>query len=293
MTAKTTLISVDELAALPVDVALIVDCRFDLMAPGTGDRDPGKGERDYREAHIPGAVYASLDTDLSDLSRQAEGLGRHPLPLESAFSAVLSRWGWRPGMQVVCYDAANGALASARLWWLLKLAGVREVAVLDGGYPAWVAAGLPLESGDAVRTPTKVDLHFDADRYLIEHARLKDDPARVLLDARAAPRYRGEVEPIDRVGGHVPGALNRPFADNLDTEGRFKPAAVLRDEFLALLGTHAPGDVVHMCGSGVTACHNLLAMEYAGLAGSRLYAPSWSGWVSDPARPVAKGETPG
>ena len=293
MTAKTTLISVDELAALPVDVALIVDCRFDLMAPGTGGRDPGKGERDYREAHIPGAVYASLDTDLSDLSRQAEGLGRHPLPLESAFSAVLSRWGWRPGMQVVCYDAANGALASARLWWLLKLAGVREVAVLDGGYPAWVAAGLPLESGDAVRTPTKVDLHFDADRYLIEHARLKDDPARVLLDARAAPRYRGEVEPIDRVGGHVPGALNRPFADNLDTEGRFKPAAVLRDEFLALLGTHAPGDVVHMCGSGVTACHNLLAMEYAGLAGSRLYAPSWSGWVSDPARPVAKGETPG
>lgn len=293
MTAKTTLISVDELAALPVDVALIVDCRFDLMAPGTGGRDPGKGERDYREAHIPGAVYASLDTDLSDLSRQAEGLGRHPLPLESAFSAVLSRWGWRPGMQVVCYDAANGALASARLWWLLKLAGVREVAVLDGGYPAWVAAGLPLESGDAVRTPTKVDLHFDADRYLIEHARLKDDPARVLLDARAAPRYRGEVEPIDRVGGHVPGALNRPFADNLDTEGRFKPAAVLRDEFLTLLGTHAPGDVVHMCGSGVTACHNLLAMEYAGLAGSRLYAPSWSGWVSDPARPVAKGETPG
>jgi len=293
MTAKTTLITVDDLAALPVDTALIVDCRFDLMAPGTGDRDPGKGERDYREAHIPGAVYASLDTDLSDLSRQTEGLGRHPLPLESAFSAVLSRWGWRPGLQVVCYDAANGALAAARLWWLLKLAGVREVAVLDGGYPAWVAAGLPLESGDVVRGPSKVELHFDANQYLVDHAHLRDEPGRVLLDARAAPRYRGEVEPIDRVGGHVPGALNRPFADNLDVDGRFKPAAALREEFLAVLGTHAPQDVVHMCGSGVTACHNLLAMEYAGLVGSRLYAPSWSGWVSDPARPVATGESPG
>jgi len=293
MTVKTTLITVDDLAALPIDATLIVDCRFDLMAPGTGDRDPGKGERDYRLAHIPGAVYASLDTDLSDLSRQAEGLGRHPLPLQSAFSAVLSRWGWRPGMQVVCYDAANGSLAAARLWWLLRLSGVREVAVLDGGYPAWVATGLPLESGDVIREPTKVDLRFDANQYLVDHASLRDEPSRVLLDARAAPRYRGEVEPIDRVGGHVPGALNRPFADNLDAEGRFKPSAVLREEFLTLLGTHAPQDVVHMCGSGVTACHNLLAMEVAGLTGSRLYAPSWSGWVSDPARPVAKGESPG
>lgn len=293
MTLKTTLIDVDTLAAMPTDTLLIVDCRFELMAPGTGERDVGKGQRDYRQAHIPGAVYASLDEDLSDLSRQSEGLGRHPLPLASAFSSSLSRWGWRPGLQVVCYDAAHGALAAARLWWLLKLAGVSEVAVLDGGYSAWVAAGLPLESGDTAREPTRVDLQFDATRFLIDHAYLRDEPAHLLLDARAAPRYRGEVEPIDRVGGHVPGALNRPFSENLASDGRFKPADVLRQEFLALLGAHAPGDVVHMCGSGVTACHNLLAMEHAGLTGSRLYAPSWSGWVSDQQRPVAKGERPG
>ncbi|RDI99774.1 sulfurtransferase [Dyella solisilvae] len=293
MTIKTTLIDVDDLAALPVDAVLIVDCRFELMAPGTGARDPGKGERDYLEGHIPGAVYASLDTDLSDLSRQSEGLGRHPLPLELAFSRTLARWGWRPDLQVVCYDAASGSLAAARLWWLLRLVGVHKVAVLDGGYPTWVAAGLPVEAGEVTRAPAQVSLHFDRSLYLTDHASLREDPARLLLDARAAPRYRGEVEPIDRVGGHVPGAFNRPFSENLAADGRFKPAAALREEFLALLGMHTPGDVVHMCGSGVTACHNLLAMEYAGLTGSRLYAPSWSGWVSDAARPVAKGDLPG
>jgi thiosulfate/3-mercaptopyruvate sulfurtransferase len=293
MTLKTTLIDVPSLAALAPDDVLIVDCRFDLMTPGTGSRDVGKGERDYREGHIPGAVYASLDSDLSDLSRKAEGLGRHPLPLEAAFSEVLSRWGWREGMQIVCYDAAQGALAAARLWWLLRLAGIRDAAVLDGGYQAWVAAGMPVESGDVHRTPRAVSLYFDADQYIVDHSSLRDDPARVLLDARATPRYRGEVEPIDPVGGHVPGALNRPFSENLREDGRFKHADVLRGEFQALLGAHATQDVVHMCGSGVTACHNLLAMEHAGLTGSRLYAPSWSGWVSDASRPVAKGAEPG
>jgi thiosulfate/3-mercaptopyruvate sulfurtransferase len=293
MTSRTTLIDAKELTSLQSDRVLIVDCRFDLMAPGNGQRDTGKGERDYREGHIPGAVYASLDTDLSDLSRKAEGLGRHPLPQEAAFSAVLSRWGWHEGLQVVCYDAANGSLAAARLWWMLRLAGIRNVAVLDGGYPAWIAAGLPVESGEAHRTPTNVTLHFDANQYLVDHTRLCGQPQRVLLDARAAPRYRGEVEPIDPVGGHVPGALNRPFSENLAEDGCFKAAAVLREEFLSLLGTRAPQDVVHMCGSGVTACHNLLAMEHAGLTGSRLYAPSWSGWVSDESRPVAKGTEPG
>lgn len=289
MTLKTTLIDVDELAALSMDAVLIVDCRFELMAPGTGDRDTAKGQRDYLAGHIPGAVYASLDEDLSDLSRQAEGLGRHPLPQESAFSSVLSRWGWRPGLQVVCYDAANGTLAAARLWWMLRLAGIRSAAVLNGGYQAWVAAGLPLEKGEATREPSRVDVHFDTTQFLIDHSHLTDVPERLLLDARGAPRYRGEVEPIDRVGGHVPGALNRPFSENLAENGQFKSADALRQEFLDVLGTHAPQDVVHMCGSGVTACHNLLAMEHAGLAGSRLYAPSWSGWTSDPARPVAKG----
>ncbi|GAA0889247.1 sulfurtransferase [Rhodanobacter soli] len=283
MTLRTTLIDATELAALPAHAVLIVDCRFDMT-------DPAKGERDYLDGHIPGAVHASLDRDLSDLSRQAEGLGRHPLPLESAFNALLSCWGWQPGMQVVSYDAAGGALAAARLWWLLRLVGVREAAVLDGGYAAWLAAGLPVESGAAAPRPaSKVSLRYDADQVLLDHAAVRDGAAGQLLDARAAPRYRGDVEPLDRVGGHVPGALNRPFADNLGSDGRFKPAAELRDEFLAVLGATAPSQVVHMCGSGVTACHNLLAMEHAGLHGSRLYAPSWSGWVSDPARPVAKG----
>ena len=283
MTLRTTLIDATELAALPAHAVLIVDCRFDLT-------DPAKGERDYLDGHIPGAVHASLDRDLSDLSRQAEGLGRHPLPLESAFNALLSRWGWQPGMQVVSYDAAGGALAAARLWWLLRLVGVHEAAVLDGGYAAWLAAGLPVESGEAApRSASKVSLRYDTNQVLLDHAAVRDGAAGQLLDARAAPRYRGDVEPLDRVGGHVPGALNRPFADNLGSDGRFKPAAELRDEFLAVLGTTAPSQVVHMCGSGVPACHNLLAMEHAGLHGSRLYAPSWSGWVSDPSRPVAKG----
>ncbi|MFC5435444.1 sulfurtransferase [Rhodanobacter umsongensis] len=283
MTLKTTLIDVAELAAWPPHDVLIVDCRVDLA-------DAAKGGRSYLDGHIPGAVFASLDHDLSDLSRQAEGLGRHPLPLEESFNALLSRWGWRAGMQVVSYDAAGGALAAARLWWLLRLVGVREAAVLDGGYAAWQAAGLPIECGEpAPREGSKVSLHYDASQMVIDHAAVRDGAAGQLLDARAAVRYRGDVEPLDRVGGHVPGALNRPFADNLDGDGRFKPSAQLREEFGAVLASTAPSDVVHMCGSGVTACHNLLAMEHAGLHGSRLYAPSWSGWVSDPSRPVAKG----
>jgi thiosulfate/3-mercaptopyruvate sulfurtransferase len=282
MTLLTTLIDPATLSAMSPDETLIVDCSFDLA-------DPGKGEREFRQGHIPGAVYANLDHDLSDLSRQQEGLGRHPLPLESAFSALLSRWGWRAGMPVVSYDAGSGALAAARLWWLLRLAGVRDVAVLDGGFAAWKKAGLPVEQGEpAARAATDVALHYDETQVLTDHAALGEGSQR-LLDARAAPRYRGDVEPLDRVGGHVPGALNRPFSDNLAEDGRFKLAAQLRAEFAAVLGDTAPSDVVHMCGSGVTACHNQLAMEYAGLRGSRLYAPSWSGWISDPSRPVAKG----
>lgn len=283
MALLTTLIDVQSLARLAPHDALIVDCRFDLA-------DPAKGERAYLDGHISGAVYASLDRDLSDLSRQAEGLGRHPLPLESALAQSLSNWGWQPGMQVVSYDAAGGALAAARLWWLLRLVGEKNVAVLDGGYAAWQAAGLPIEKGATVARPSgKVSLRFDNRLMLLDHAAVSDVAPGALLDARAVPRYRGEVEPLDRVGGHVPGALNRPFGGNLDSDGRFKPAPRLRDEFLAVLGAADPSSVVHMCGSGVTACHNLLAMEHAGLHGSRLYPPSWSGWVSDPARPVAKG----
>lgn len=287
MSLHTTLIDAATLASLPPEQVLIVDCRADPA--GAGAADPDKPAREYREAHIPGAVHASLENDLSDLGRKDQGLGRHPLPLEQAFSAVLGRWGWRPGLQVVAYDAGSSALAAARLWWLLRLAGVREVAVLDGGFAAWREAGLPVESGAVERTPSRIDLRFDPAQAITDHAALHADPAPVLVDARAAARYRGDTEPLDRAAGHVPGALNRPYADNLDASGRFKTAAQLRAEFTAVLGDTPAHKVVHMCGSGVTACHNLLAMEHAGLRGSRLYAPSWSGWVSDPARPIATG----
>ena len=276
---KTTLISVTELAALKSDDVLIVDCRYDQF-------DAQKGERDYHTEHIPGAVFASLDHDLADLGRIPLGFGRHPLPSEEAFSASLGKWGWGPGLQVVCYDAGNGALAAARLWWLLRVTGIKEAAVLDGGFAAWKSAGQPVEQATPQRKPTHVSLHYDASQFLVDHAAAGKLKQELLLDARATPRYRGEVEPLDRAAGHVPGAANRPFTENLEADGRFKPAATLKQEFLTVLGNRAPNQVVHMCGSGVTACHNLLAMEHAGLSGSRLYAPSWSGWVSDPSRPI-------
>jgi thiosulfate/3-mercaptopyruvate sulfurtransferase len=276
-----TLISPLELEQLMSGDVLVVDCRHDLA-------DPARTAREYAQAHIPGAVHADLDHDLADLSKP--GLGRHPLPDAAAFSAVLSRWGWQPGLAVVAYDAANGALAAARLWWMLRLIGERNVAVLDGGLQAWSAAGLPLQSELLQRAPSRADVRFDPAQivYTQELRKLQQNPQSVLVDARAAPRYRGEVEPIDPVAGHVPGAVNRPFSENLTTDGRFKTPEILRAEFARLLGWHPPRDVVHMCGSGVTACHNLLAMEHAGLAGSRLYAPSWSGWIGDPANPLAR-----
>lgn len=277
-----TLIDARALAELAgrADV-LIVDCRHDLA-------DPARAEREYAQAHIPGAVYADLNRDLSDLSKA--GLGRHPLPDAAAFSAVLGRWGWTPNTPVVAYDAANGALAAARLWWMLRLVGASDVAILDGGLGAWKAAGLPLTAEIASRPPTRVTVEFDRDQivYTEQLSQLLKNPQCLLVDARAAPRFRGEVEPIDAVAGHVPGAGNRPFSENLTADGRFKPVAELRAEFDKLLGSHAARDVVHMCGSGVTACHNLLAMEHAGLSGARVYAPSWSGWIADPARPIER-----
>lgn len=282
MSLKTTLIDVAALARLPPDEVLIVDCRVDLA-------DRTQGERSYLAGHIPGAVFADLERDLSDMSRIPEGLGRHPLPSVAAFGALLGRWGWVPGLQVVSYDAGLGALAAARLWWLLRLAGVQEVAVLDGGFAAWQAAGHPVETVSRPRPSTRVTLAYDARQVIVDHVALHAEPSPLLVDARAAVRYRGEVEPLDRAAGHVPGARNRPYVDNLLADGHFKPPAQLREEFAAVLDGAAPDQVVHMCGSGVTACYNLLAMEHAGLHGSRLYAPSWSGWVSDPARPVAKG----
>jgi thiosulfate/3-mercaptopyruvate sulfurtransferase len=288
MTTLRTLVSAAELTELVRrGGVLVVDCRFDLA-------DPGKGERDYLAAHVPGAVYAHLDRDLSDASRR--GFGRHPLPEAAAFSAVLSRWGWTPDTDVVAYDDAGGALAASRLWWLMRLAGHERAAVLDGGFAAWRAAGGRTESGPAPqRAPGMAQVEF-AQRMVVGYDELQHGLAQrsvLLLDGRAAARYRGEVEPVDRVAGHVPGASNRPYTENLDASGRFQPPAQLRREYVAVLAGRAPDEVVHMCGSGVTACHNLLAMEHAGLAGSRVFAPSWSGWIEDPARPVATGAQPG
>ncbi len=277
------LVSVRELAGrIGAGNVRVVDCRFDLA-------DPGKGEREWLAGHIPGAAYAHLDRDLSDLSRVGEG--RHPLPDDDRISALLSRLGWHAGLAVVAYDDAGGALAAARLWWLLRLAGLADAGVLDGGFAAWKGAGLPLESGPVHHEPSDVQVRLDRDQ-VVGYEELGQRLAAgdvLLLDARGAPRYRGDVEPLDRVAGHVPGAVNRPFSDNLDAGGTFKAPAVLRREFESLLGRHAPSAVAQMCGSGVTACHNLLAMEHAGLTGSRVFAPSWSGWISDPARPVATG----
>lgn len=282
MNARSPLINVAELAAADPATTLTVDCRFQLA-------DTEQGRKAYRQGHIPGAAYAHLDEDLSDPGKH--GLGRHPLPEPEAFAAVLGRWGWKPGVSVVAYDAGNGALAAARLWWLMRWMGA-EARVLDGGLAAWTAAGKPLERGDeAARPRTQVTARFNPDMVLFTpqlRNELDADEA-LLIDARAAPRYRGESEPIDPVAGHVPGARNHPFAGNVDGDQHWRPAAQLRGEFEPLIEGRDPAGVVHMCGSGVTACHNLLAMEHAGLHGSRLYAPSWSGWVSDPDNPVATG----
>ena len=276
-----TVIGVAELNALiGQDDVLIVDCRFDI-------NHAWRGRQDYEEGHIPGALYADLDRDLSDLAKM--GLGRHPLPDASTFAKALGRWGWTPQKRVIAYDNANGALAATRLWWMLRLIGHRDAAVLDGGFAAWKTAGLKLEAVSAAPTPTAVNANFDS-RQIVSTDELRQRSQSIfLLDARAAPRFRGEVEPIDPVAGHVPGARNRPFSENLTGDGRFKDPATLRSEFSALLGAVPPNQVVHMCGSGVTACHNLLAMEHAGLTDSRIYAPSWSGWIDDRSRPVATG----
>lgn len=278
----TTLISPQDLAGLcGSSELLIVDCRFDLT-------DTRKGENAWRASHLPNAYYASLDHDLADLSRH--GLGRHPLPDIERFAAVLRRWGWRPDQQVVVYDDATGSTA-ARLWWMLRLIGHRRAAVLDGGFAAWSAACLPLSNEVPVQAGGTIALAFAADQivYADELEAGLRDASVLLLDARAAARFRGEVEPLDSVAGHIPGARNRPFSDNLAVGGVFKHADELRDEFNAVITGFEPAQVIHSCGSGVTACHNLLAMEHAGLEGSRIFAPSWSGWISDASRPVARG----
>ncbi|MFC6841529.1 sulfurtransferase [Xanthomonas theicola] len=260
----------------------VVDARFALA-------DPHAGRQGHAQSHLPGAAYADLDTDLSDLGRR--GLGRHPLPDAAAFARTLGRWGIAPHTQVVVYDAGDGSMAAARLWWMLGLLGHRRAAVLDGGLAEWRRLGLP--ETPAVAAPASLPPYpqrFDASRIATAEevvARLHEAPGW-LLDARAGERFRGEAEPIDPLAGHVPGAINRPSGQNL-RDGRLRPPQELRAELEPLLHGRDPREVVVMCGSGVTACHLLLALERAGLHGARVYAGSWSGWIADPSRPRAGG----
>jgi thiosulfate/3-mercaptopyruvate sulfurtransferase len=276
MAIYTTLIDATALQAL-VAVA-IVDCRFDL-------RDTGRGAADYAKAHIPGAVYAHLDRDLS--GPPVTDNGRHPLPPPARLRALFGGLGIAAGTQVVVYDDAGGMIA-ARLWWMLRYMGHEAVAVLDGGWQAWVAAGLPVETGPGRAREARFDGEPRPARLLTLDAL---DPAReALVDARDPARYRGEVEPIDARAGHIPGARNHPFARNLGPDGRFLAPAALRDAFKGSLGTLPGNTTVHYCGSGVSACHNVLAQVHAGLPEPRLYVGSWSEWSRDPQRPAATGD---
>ena len=277
----TTLIDVATLHAHRDDPTwIIVDCRFNLM-------EPEAGRRAYQAGHIPGARYAHLDEDLS--SPITPTTGRHPLPDPAQLAARLGAWGIDDCIQVIAYDDMGGMLAAARLWWLLRWLGHPAVAVLDGGWSAWQRAGLPASVEPVVCQPKTFQAQPDDRSWLSTAQVMALPPEQVVLDARGAARYRGEVEPIDPVAGHIPGALNLPTEGHLQSDGHFLPASELRVRFQTVLGDRAPASVVHSCGSGVTACHNLLAMEAAGLVGSRLYAGSWSEWIRDPARPVATG----
>ncbi len=277
--AYTTLIQPDELAALLPD-AIVCDCSFDLAKPAAGLAT-------YNEGHIPGAAYLSLDTVLSG---PKTGLnGRHPLPSPDALAETMAALGASAGSQVVAYDAVDGMFA-ARLWWLLRWIGHAEVAVLDGGLAAWKRGGHPVEG---MPPPARLRGVFVAREPLVasvDYAGLQADvPGRVVVDARAPDRFRGENETLDAVGGHIPGARNRFFRDNLAADGRFKPAAALREGFDAVLGGTPPADMVASCGSGVTAAHNLLAMAVAGLPGAALYPGSWSEWSAQPGARIATG----
>ncbi len=280
MIGHSLLIAARDLAAHLDDPGWrIFDCRHDLA-------DPGFGERAYADGHLPGAQFLHLDRDLS--GDKTGRNGRHPLPDRAAFAARLGALGVDRTNQVVVYDDAGGMFA-ARLWWMLRWLGHPSVALLDGGLQAWLSAGQTLSRASARHTATQYLPGHGAEPVDVgEVMALLGKPDAVLVDARSPDRFRGENEVLDPVGGHIPGARNRFFRDNLGADLRFKPPEALRADFAAVAGPADPATVVHQCGSGVTACHNLLAMEVAGLAGSRLYAGSWSEWCADPARPVAR-----
>jgi thiosulfate/3-mercaptopyruvate sulfurtransferase len=281
-TAHTTLIAPPALARHLRDPDwAIVDCRFALT-------ETDRGRRDHEQGHIPGAIYAHLDDDLSG-PVVAGRTGRHPLPAMDRLCATLSAWGIDARVQVIAYDDAGGAFA-ARLWWLLRWMGHDAVAVLDGGWPHWSAEQRPTRHGTESR-PARTFVPHVRPALVVDASTVeadRQDTRCKLFDSRAADRYRGENETIDPVAGHIPGAVSAPFADNLDAEGRFQSHSALRSRFRALLSDTPADRATFYCGSGVTAAHNVLALTHAGLGGARLYAGSWSEWITDPRRPVAR-----
>jgi thiosulfate/3-mercaptopyruvate sulfurtransferase len=274
----STLVSTGELAANLLKWR-VFDCRHDLAKPDLG-------EELYRQAHILGALFAHLERDLS--GRKTGKNGRHPLPEPQDFERWLEKTGLTPHDQAVCYDAGNGAMA-ARLWWMLRWIGHDNVAVLDGGFAKWVSEGRETTVDVPLFTPLNYPIKPRNDFAVDVRSVEKMLGNSLLLDARAPARYRGEQEPIDPVAGRIPGAKNRFNMDNVSAKGVFKDKDTLRKDFAAVLGNRAPSEVIHYCGSGVAACHNLLAMEIAGLKGGKLYAGSWSEWSTDPKRPQERG----
>jgi thiosulfate/3-mercaptopyruvate sulfurtransferase len=276
-----TLVSTDLFAEHLRGDWVVVDCRYDLQ-------NETWGHQQYRAAHIPGAVYASLGEDLA--GPRTGSNGRHPLPSVEALAATFGRFGITPDSQVIAYDQDSGMYAS-RLWWLLRYVGHEAVALLDGGWAKWTREGRPGEAGEEHRSASafaaspRPALYVDA-ASILSGLRRRDT---LLVDARSPERFEGQVEPIDRAAGHIPGAANHSFRTNLADDCTMQPAEQLREAFLRVLKGRDPSQAVMYCGSGVTACHNLLAMEHAGLPGARLYPGSWSEWSSDPDRPIEKG----
>jgi thiosulfate/3-mercaptopyruvate sulfurtransferase len=282
MPAFTTLIDSAPLASqLERSDLVLFDCRFELG-------NVSWGENEYNAAHLPGALYLHLDRDMS--GPISESSGRHPLPDPQIFANRLAALGVDANCQLIAYDQGNGAYA-ARFWWLARWIGLRKVAVLDGGMAAWRAAGLPLEKTVRLPQPRQFEIKLAEDAWLTSERvdELRRQPGNLLIDARGAERFAGRNETIDPVAGHVPGARNHPFPGNLAVDGRFLSAEQLRRRWSVVLGSLPPGAVIAMCGSGVTACHNLLALEHAGLTGGRLYAGSWSEWIRDPRRLIVTG----
>jgi len=279
------LISAGELNdRLGADDLAVIDCRFYLA-------EPDRGESEYLESHIPGAIYAHLDRALS--APKTGTNGRHPLPEIAIIKKQFSDWGIDTNVQVVAYDADAGQIA-ARLWWMLRYLGHEQVAVLEGGFGAWAKAGHPTRGGREERSARSFQARPQTSMRIdiADLLRLNKTAPRLLIDARDPVRYRGDKEPIDPVGGHIPGARNRPWQENLDQDGFFLSSETLKEHYARVFRGASPDTTVVYCGSGVTACHDLLAMEHAGIRGARLYPGSWSEWCADPARPVETGPEP-